>query len=140
MEMESIGSQKLNIPRALVFATLLLATLLTGCYGPDYYGGGGGYYGGGGGGWWGGPSWWGGPGYVGSTNVYTRNVYRGYGGYDAGVNRTAFGAYAPAHDTWAASTRGRTSFGGGGVHTVTGGGTSFHGGGGHGGGGGGHGR
>jgi len=56
MKMGIIGSRKVTILGALLFATLV-----AGCYGPGW---------GGGGGWWGG-----GPGY------YSTNVYRGYGGY-----------------------------------------------------------
>jgi len=117
--MESIGSKKVKI-----FGALLIATLVTGCYD---------------GGWGGGPGWWGGGGggggYYGGNTYYSNNVYRGYGG---GESRGLFGGYAPAHDTWAASSRGRTSYSGGGA---TSSGHSGGGGGGHsGGGGGGHGH
>jgi hypothetical protein len=77
-----------------ILGAILLATLVAACYdGGGYYGGGGGYDGG--------VAYYGGPTY-----------YRGYGGYHD-YGRGAFGGYAPAHDTWAASSRGRTSFGGG---------------------------
>ncbi len=114
---------------AKILGAILFATLITGCYD------GGGYYGGGGGGYYGG-----GGGYYGGSSVYTTNVYRGYGGYHD-YRQGAFGVYAPAHDTWAASSRGRTSYGGGWhgasegtVHASGGGHASSggHGGGGHG--------
>ncbi len=107
MKMGFVGGRKVTI-----LAALLLATLVAGCYD---------------GGWGGGPGWWGG----GGPSYYSTNVYRGYGGYS---RPGLFGGYPSAHDTWAASTRGRTSYGGGG------GGHASGGGGGHGGGGGGHGR
>jgi len=98
MKMRSIGSRKVTI-----LGALLLATLVTGCYD---------------GGWGGGPGWWGGgPGYYGNS-YYSTNVYRGYGGYP---RSGLFGGYAPAHEAWAASSRGRTSYGGGGGGHATGG-------------------
>ncbi len=110
MKIGFIDSRKVTI-----LAALLIATLAAGCYGPGW---------GGGGGWWGG-----GPSY------YNTDVYRGYGGY----SRPGWlGGYPSAHDTWAASTRGRTSYGGGGEHA--GGGQHASGGGGGHGGGGSHGR
>ncbi len=70
-------------------AALLFATLATGCY-----------------------VGWGG----GSSGYYSNNAYRGYDSYpQADLNRSAFGRYAPAHEAWATSTRGRTSYGGGSV-------------------------
>jgi hypothetical protein len=95
MEWGSIGSRKVRILGALLFATLV-----TGCSG---------------GGWGGDPGWFGGesPGYYGNryyaTDVY-RNVYRGYGRYP---RPGLFGGYAPHREAWAASSRGRTSYGGG---------------------------
>jgi len=123
METRSIGSRKLRILGALLFASLV-----TGCYGPGWGGGGSGYY----------PDY--GTGYSGNS-YYTNNVYRGYG---RDPQSGLFGGYPPAHEAWDASTRGRTSYGGGEGHGGGGnaghGGGSEHGGGGHaGGGGGGHG-
>jgi hypothetical protein len=89
---------------------LLLATLVTGCYG---------------GGWGGGSPGWsrGGGSPVYSNNYYSNNVYRGYGSYP---QPGLFDGYAPAHEAWAASTRGRTSYGRegapGGQHVVVHGG------------------
>jgi len=94
MEMESIGSKKVKI-----LASLLLATLLAGCYGPGWGGGS--------------PGWWGGEssGYQ-TNNYYSNNVYRGYDKYpQPGLNRSTFGGYVPANQAWAESTRGRTSYG-----------------------------
>jgi hypothetical protein len=98
--MGSIGSRKVRILRALLFATLV-----TGCYGPGWGGGSPGYY---------------------SNNYYSNDVYRGYGSYP---RPGLFGGYAPANEAWAASGRGRTSYGGG---HFGGGGGGGHGGGGHG--------
>jgi len=91
MTMQFIGSRKVAI-----LGALLLATLATGCYDGGWGGGG--------------PGWWGGgrPGYYGNS-YYSNNIYRGYGRYP---QPGLFGGYAPAHEAWAASTRGRTSYGG----------------------------
>src|SRR5208282_361096 len=98
MIMGFIGSRKVAILGALLFAILV-----TGCYD--------GGWGGGGPGWWGGGS----PAYYGGNTYYSKNVYRGYGGEEP---RGLFGGYAPAHEAWDASSRGRTSYGGGsGGHT-----------------------
>ncbi len=99
----SIGSRKMRI-----LGVLLLATLMTGCYDSGWGGGGPGYYGNSG--YYGGPGYYASPGYGGNT-YYSKNVYRGYGGQE---NRGLFGGYAPAHEAWDASSRGRTSYGGGG--------------------------
>ena len=75
MKIPSIDNRKVRIIGALLFATLA-----TSCFGPGW-GGGGTYYGGGG------PAYY--PG-----NVYSNNVYRGYGHYDE-PGRSVFGGYAP---------------------------------------------
>jgi hypothetical protein len=73
---------------------LLFATLVTGCYGPGWGGGS--------------PALWRG----GSPGYYSNNVYRGYDRYpQVGLNRSTFGGYVPAREAWAASTRGRISYG-----------------------------
>jgi hypothetical protein len=46
-----------------------------------------------------------------SPGYCSNNFYRGYGPYP---QTDLFGGYAPAHDAWSASTRGRTSYGQGG--------------------------
>lgn len=107
----------------MLLGALLFATLVTGCYGPGWGGGG--------------PGWWGGgrPAYYGNS-YYSNNVYRGYGRYP---QPGLFGGYPPAHEAWAASTRGRTSYGGYGHPGAVGvghGGGGYGGSGGHGGGGG----
>lgn len=106
MKMTSIRSQLLTI-----LGALFLATLLTGCYdssygGPGYYGNSG-YYGTPG--YYGSSGYYGSPGYGGNT-YYSKNVYRGYGSYP---QPGLFGGYAPAHEAWDESSRGRTSYGGG---------------------------
>lgn len=104
MAIGAVDSRKVTILGALFFATLMM-----GCFGPGWGGGGPGYYGG--------------------TNYYTNDIYRGYGRYpEPGL----FGGYAPGHDAWAASTRGRTSYGRGeasGGHVSSGGGGHASGGG-----------
>lgn len=91
MKMESIDSRKVRILGALLFATLV-----TGCFGRGWGGGSPGYY----------PSY--GTGYY-PNNYYSTNVYRGYGQYP---QPGLYGGYPPAREAWAASTRGRTSYGG----------------------------
>ena len=50
---------------------------------------------------------------------YSNNAYRGYDRYpQPGMNRSVFGGYAPGNQAWAASTRGRNSYGGGGAQGV----------------------
>jgi len=90
-----VGIGSLRGRKVRILGALLFVTLGTGCYG---------------GGWGGGsPGWWGGRGSpVYSNNYYSNNVYRGYGSYP---QPGLFGGYAPAHEAWAASTRGRTSYG-----------------------------
>ncbi len=131
METESVGGRKLWI-----LGALLCATLAAGCYGPGWGGGGPG---------WGGGGYYGG-GYYGGG--YSTDYFRGWGGdRDYGGGRSIFGGFAPARETFAASTRGRTSYssagarsGGGEERGGGGGGGERGGGGGHsgGGGGGGH--
>jgi len=136
--MRFIDGRKLTLPGAILFATLIFfATLVTGCYdgGGGYYDNGPGYYGPYYGGYYGG-------------NYYGNGYYRGWDhGHDYNWGRGAFGGYAPGHNAWDSSSRGRASFGGGvgaghggGVGAGHGGGFGGggHGGGGHGGGG--HGR
>jgi hypothetical protein len=91
MKLASIGSWKVRILGALLFATLV-----TGCYG----GGSGGD-----------PGWFGveSPGYY-HNRYYSTDVYRGYGRYP---RPGLFDGYAPRREAWAASSRGRTSYGGG---------------------------
>lgn len=89
MKMVSINSRTMTI-----LGVLLFATLVTGCYDSGYYGS---------------PSYYGSPGYGGNT-YYSKNVYRGYGSYP---QPGLFGGYAPAHEAWDDSSRGRTSYGGG---------------------------
>ena len=89
-----------------ILGVLLFATLLTGCYDSGWGGGGPDYYGN--------SSYYGGPGYYSSpgygNTYYSKNVYRGYGSYP---QPGLFGGYAPAHEAWDDSSRGRTSYGGG---------------------------
>jgi hypothetical protein len=125
--------------KVLILGTMLVASLMMGCYGPGWGGGGPVYYSGGEG-----------PGYYsggGGPVFYSNSAYRGYDRYpEPGMNRSVFGGYAPANEAWAASSRGRSSYGEGGARS---GGHSGGGGGGHAGGtgggaghggGGGHGR
>ncbi len=122
MEMESVGSRKVTILGALLFAAMIFfATLATGCYDNGGWGGGPGYYG---------NSGYYGPYYGGyyGGNYYGNRYYRGWDhDHDHDWGRGAFGGWAPGHEAWEASSRGRTSFGGAG-HGGFGGG---HGGGGH---------
>lgn len=111
----SIGGRKMRLLGALLFATLV-----TGCYVGGWRGGRPGYYSS--------------PGYYGNS-YYSNNPYRGYGAYP---QPGLFGGYPPAHEAWAASTRGRTSYGSVEHHGGASRGYTV-GGGGHGGGGGGHG-
>jgi hypothetical protein len=110
-----------------MLGALLFATLVGSCYGPGWGGGRPGYYSS--------------PGYYGN-GYYSNNVYRGYGAYP---QPGLFGGYAPAHQAWDASTRGRNSYGGhehggyGGVEHGGGGGGHSSSSGGHGGSNGGHG-
>ena len=98
--MESVGSRKIATLGALLFGALFFATLVTGCFDDGWGGGGPGYY----------PSY----GTAYPSNYYSTNVYRGYGGYS---QPGLFGGYAPAHEAWDESSRGRTSYdGGGGEH------------------------
>ena len=94
-----------------ILAAVVFATLATGCGGggyPGYYGGGNGYGGGYGNGYGGGYGNGYGGGYGG--NYYGNNYYRGYGGYP----QSGFlGGYAPGHEAWQESGRGRASYGGG---------------------------
>ena len=106
---------------------LLLATLLTGCYDSGWGGGGPGYYGNTG--YYRSQGYYASPGY--GNTYYSKNVYRGYGSYP---QPGLFGGYAPAHEAWDDSSRGRTSYGdgrrGGGESDEHGGArTSGHGGG-----------
>ncbi|HVB55160.1 MAG TPA: hypothetical protein VNE63_01840 [Candidatus Acidoferrales bacterium] len=117
----------IGIRKVTILGALLLATLMTGCFDGGWGGGGPGYYQGYGGGY---PSYGGGY----PSNYYSTNVYRGYGGYS---QPGLFGGYPPAHEAWDASTRGRTSYGGGGGEHRGGGGEHRGGGGEHRGGGGG---
>ncbi|HUY26097.1 MAG TPA: hypothetical protein VMV27_01645 [Candidatus Binataceae bacterium] len=104
---------------ARVFAALLFATLVTGCFG--------------GGPGWGGGGWGGGyPGNY-SNNYYSNGGYRGYDSYShPGMNRSLFGGYAPGNEAWKASSRGRNSYGGHGNEGHGGGDRGGHHGGGHG--------
>lgn len=106
MEMGSIGSRKVRILGALLFATLV-----TGCYGPGWGGGRPGYYSNYGTGYYGGTGYY-------PNSYYTKNVYRGYDRYpQPGRNRSAFGGYVPANEAWAERNRGRTSYGGAGARS-----------------------
>jgi hypothetical protein len=122
-KMRSIGSSQMK-----VFGVLIFATLVMGCYDAGWGGGSPGY-----GSYYGGPGYssyygatpdyipyYGGPGYVpgydtgysSGNTYYTKNVYRGYNSNypEPELNRSEFGVYAPADETWAASTRGRASY------------------------------
>ena len=85
-----------------IFAAVLFATMMMGCYDGGGWGGGG----------WGGggyPDYYSGYGspYQGyESNYYSNNVYRGYGGYSS---PGLFGGYPPAHEAWDASARGRAA-------------------------------
>jgi hypothetical protein len=123
-KMRSIGSSQTRVLGALIFAILL-----TGCYDTGWGGGSPGYgpyYGGAGySSYYGAPPdyspYYGSSGYVpgydtgysGGNTYYTKNVYRGYNSNypEPDLNRSEFGVYAPANETWAASTRGRASYG-----------------------------
>ncbi len=79
--------------KARLLVALLVATFAPSCYGGGGGWGGGGYY----------PN-----SYYSNNNYYSRDVYRGYGGY---AQPGLFGGYPPAHEAWAASSRGRASYG-----------------------------
>jgi len=93
MKKGSISSSQVRILGALLFATLL-----AGCYESGWGGGGPGYYGS--------PGYYASPGY--GNTYYSKNVYRGHGSYP---QPGLFGGYAPAHEAWDDSRRGRTSYG-----------------------------
>jgi len=98
MKKGSLSSRQVRILGALLFATLV-----AGCYESGWGGGGSGYYGS--------PAYYGSPGYYASpgygNTYYSKNVYRGYGSYP---QPGLFGGYAPAHEAWDDSSRGRTSY------------------------------
>ena len=114
----SIGSRKVTL-----LAALLFATLVAGCYGPAVAADGGAAV----------PD----IGVVGRATTRPMSIAAGAVavGITVETERGLFGGYAPAHETWAASSRGRTSYGGGGGGHASGGGGGGHASGGGGGGG-----